>query len=304
MRAILVDPSAGARGFWPCNPSVVGNPDGMWLSVRLVNYKLDTRHRPPYRSHTLFTRLPDEGPILLTPDNSVLLKEPPGEKYQTLSYGLEDLRLMPGPGIALRAIGCACDRSMGCMLPQQATFWVAPQTGDSGGLQVHSSPLVEKNWVPILGFPHDEQHYIYSLRPWTVIIRESLGGRMREAGRYFYLDGQATQQSMLSGSTQAITFQDGYLLLAHERYGRVYRHRWVKLSGDLRPVAQSKPFYFRFVGVEFACGLAWAPPVFEDPSLPEKFTDPGPRLLVTFGVHDDEAWIASINAEEVSACLA
>jgi hypothetical protein len=311
MYPILINEAATARGYWPCNPSLVASWGEMWLTVRLVNYKLDTRHRPPYRSHTLVVGLSDNtlrtmggwgaaGGILLDPSNSKMVLEPEGPRSTSSSQGLEDIRLIPRlngdystNGNSLRAIACVCDRRSGCSMPQQATFWIRPDTGETGGLTLHPSPLPEKNWCPVLGFPADEQHYIYSLRPWTSILRESLGG-MREVGRYHYLEGQERGAPMLSGSTQAIPFEDGYLMLAHDRApGRVYRHRWVKLGSDLRPVAQSNPFYFRYYGVEFACGLAWAP------------VDAGsPRLLVTFGVHDDEAWIVSILAEEVSRCLA
>lgn len=307
MYPIHVDSTVGARGFWPCNPSIVASQGELWLTVRLVSYKLDTRHKPPYRSHTLIHKLlgdPLETSLLhraeltrLTPDNSRIVKEPEGKRYSTNSQGLEDLRLIPhtddGYGSNLRGIACTCDRvSSDYATPQQATFWIDPRTGETGNLTIHSSPLPEKNWCPILGYPSDDQHYVYSLRPWTSVLREGPEGRMREVARYFYLEGQEKSTPMLSGSTQAIPFEDGYLMLAHERRGRVYSHRWVKLGGDLRPIAQSRPFYFRFVGIEFACGLAWAP-----------VNNGAPRLLITFGVHDDEAWIASVLSKEVTRCL-
>ena len=50
----------------------------------------------------------------------------------------------------------------------------------------------------------------------------------------------------------------------------------------------SRPFFFQKRGVEFAAGLAWHPD--------------GKRLMVTYGVDDSEAWIATVDAGEVQAC--
>ena len=51
----------------------------------------------------------------------------------------------------------------------------------------------------------------------------------------------------------------------------------------------SRPFFFIKKGVEFAAGLAGHPD--------------GKRLLISFGVGDREAWIATVEAGEVRRLL-
>jgi hypothetical protein len=97
------------------------------------------------------------------------------------------------------------------------------------------------------------------------------------------------------GGTQAIDFDGGWLALVHEVLGgasekqRVYHHRfvWFDAASTLQRV--SRPFFFRKKGIEFAAGLAWHPD--------------GKRLLISYGVDDGEAWIATVVASEVLAVL-
>ena len=51
----------------------------------------------------------------------------------------------------------------------------------------------------------------------------------------------------------------------------------------------SRPFFFNKKGIEFAAGLAWHPD--------------GTRLLISYGVDEAEAWIATVIADEVRAVL-
>jgi hypothetical protein len=51
----------------------------------------------------------------------------------------------------------------------------------------------------------------------------------------------------------------------------------------------SRPFYFQKRGIELATGLGWHPD--------------GKRLLISYGVNQGEAWIATVNAKEVRAVL-
>jgi hypothetical protein len=43
-----------------------------------------------------------------------------------------------------------------------------------------------------------------------------------------------------------------------------------------------RPFYFQKRGIELAAGLGWHPD--------------GKRLLISYGVNEGEAWIATVNA--------
>jgi len=97
------------------------------------------------------------------------------------------------------------------------------------------------------------------------------------------------------GSSQLIAFDDGWLALVHEVQWRTYekqqfnQHRFVWFDGmnTLRRV--SRPFFFHKKGVEVAAGLAWHPD--------------GERLLISYGVGDGEARIATVSAREVRDLL-
>ena len=96
------------------------------------------------------------------------------------------------------------------------------------------------------------------------------------------------------GGTQVVEFQEGWLTLIDEPMAGetfpAYRHRfvWLDRSWVLRGV--SLPFFFIKRGLELASGLAWHPD--------------GKRLLISYGVDDAQAWLATVDADEVRHALA
>jgi hypothetical protein len=70
---------------------------------------------------------------------------------------------------------------------------------------------------------------------------------------------------------------------------RRYQHRfvWFDTANVLRSV--SRQFYFHVQGAEYAAGLAWHPD--------------RRRLLISYGVADREAWIATVDARDVHHAL-
>jgi len=81
--------------------------------------------------------------------------------------------------------------------------------------------------------------------------------------------------------------------LIHEtemRDGEQYdQHRWVWFdeASNLRKV--SPPFFFRLTGIERAAGLAPHPD--------------GRHILISYGVGDDEAWIATVDSGDIRKVL-
>jgi hypothetical protein len=71
---------------------------------------------------------------------------------------------------------------------------------------------------------------------------------------------------------------------------RRYLHRFASLDAYGRLTGVSRPFHFGRLGVEFAAGLAWMVP--------------GERLVVSYGVEDRQAWLATLDAADVRAALA
>jgi predicted GH43/DUF377 family glycosyl hydrolase len=105
----------------------------------------------------------------------------------------------------------------------------------------------------------------------------------------------AIKADQFRGGSQAISFDGGWLALIHEarerRPGgsRYLQHRfiWLDRANALRRV--SRAFFFNKIDSEFAAGLAWHPD--------------RKRLLVSYGVGDREAWIATVDAAEVVGVL-
>lgn len=98
----------------------------------------------------------------------------------------------------------------------------------------------------------------------------------------------------LSGGSQVIPFNAGYLSVVHEARlkpdgQRYYNHRFVLFDASSVVRAISKPFVLHGKQIEFVAGLAWHPD--------------GKRLMLSYGVRDCEAWIATVNALHVLELL-
>jgi hypothetical protein len=102
--------------------------------------------------------------------------------------------------------------------------------------------------------------------------------------------------STISGGSQLIGWDDGYLALVHEAavkpfppHGRFYWHRFIKYDYAGKPVAISTPFVFNEKEIEFAAGMCWHPN--------------GDKLVISYGFKDAEARIATIDVTEVRKFL-
>ncbi|MDR3476093.1 MAG: hypothetical protein P4M09_30985 [Devosia sp.] len=97
----------------------------------------------------------------------------------------------------------------------------------------------------------------------------------------------------LHGGSQAIPFDDGWLALTHEvsliEESRVYLHRFVRYDGQMQLTQFSEAFMLNGRGVEFAAGLAWH--------------QDGERLIVSYGVKDSEAWLATVSTTDVRRAI-
>ncbi len=96
-------------------------------------------------------------------------------------------------------------------------------------------------------------------------------------------------------ATPAIAFDGGWLALIRETLGaesdpdRIFHHRFVWLDEAGAFSGVSRPFFFHNRAGERAAGLAWRPD--------------SKRLIVSYGVGDGEAWIATIDADDVRRVL-
>ncbi len=96
----------------------------------------------------------------------------------------------------------------------------------------------------------------------------------------------------ISGSSQVIPFKCGFLSVVHEARvhphngKRYYQHRFVWYDKSKTVQRITKPFYFHDKVIEFVAGLAWHPN--------------GQSIMISYGREDKEAWIATVDANELS----
>ena len=116
-------------------------------------------------------------------------------------------------------------------------------------------------------------------------------------GTLININGDRVHQSMplwatdhISGGSQVIKVADGTAMaIVHEartipgRVNRYYQHRFVLFQPDGAVIGLSLPFYFHERQIEFCAGLALF----------------GDKLMVSYGVRDEEAWIATMDLSQV-----
>jgi glycosyltransferase involved in cell wall biosynthesis len=140
----------------------------------------------------------------------------------------------------------------------------------------------EMNWMPLVC--GDELRFITSCDPVCVV---------NEQARTVTETTPSIAADLFRGGSQAIGFDRGWLALIHEVSGqagaRSHWHRFVWFDAECALRGVSRRFCLQQPGVEVASGFAWHPD--------------GERLLITFGINDCEAWIATVEAEEVRAIL-
>ena len=296
-------------GYRPANPSVTRLYQQIVVLLKTVNHELvddawyRTPDNAPFHARNFLLRLSDDLGIqsaaeILPPADmpEPAWKPVPGtDRWEQFPvYGFHDLRLFTWRGglwgsadvRELTAEGW-CEQVLARIekfgpATRRLTDWrvLRPDYLRPEGFRVH-----EKNWMPQVA--GDRLQFIYLCDPTRVV--DDRGSTVSETT-------PAIAAPQFRGGSQLIAFDGGWLALIHEvpfwpsqRPRRFYRHRfvWFDETNMLRRV--SRPFFFHKKGVEFAAGLAW-------------HTD-GERLLISYGVADREAWIATASAGEVRSAL-
>ena len=146
----------------------------------------------------------------------------------------------------------------------------------------------EKNWLPF--YKDGALHAIYSYEPFTVLRVDEESG---ECTREISYESQHNFSSF-RGSAGPIPFDNGYLIIVHEviflpTQERIYTHRFVFLDKEFKIQKVSRPFCFKHEGVEYCCGMTL--------DHEEK------KLLITCGIEDSSAYIASVDVKTVRSVL-
>ena len=286
------------EGWQATNPSVARCGGEIVMIQRAVNYELEngnyrTLDGAPIATRNFLLRLNST----LDVESEVEILSPPDLPAHVygLALGFEDARLFAWNG------GLWCSSTLRELTPEgwcQQVLARIEQAPDGPCrlanwrvLAPEGPPRHEKNWMPLVEPPEagdgDERlRFIYLCDPTRVVD---------DTARVVAETTPPIAAEQFRGGTQAIEFDGGWLALVHEEVpgatfaDRVYHHRfvWFHKAGTLQGV--SRPFFFEKHDVEFAAGLAWHPD--------------GKRLIVSYGVGDGEAWIATIDADDIRQAL-
>lgn len=280
--------------FVAMNPSVAAGGDGALHAVlRGVNY-----------------RIAEGGAYLMQPEGSPVRTQ---NWLAALDAALQPAQLQPMQDATGR-VTIAGARIIGfedCRLFRWRDGWWASATvrdedasehaamrllqlDDSGAIrhrwQLHGygTQEHEKNWMPCVR--GDELLFVYGCDPVTVLRVASFDGEVAQVD-VMCRQPPALALEHLRGGSQLIPFDDGWLAVTHEVIylgsTRQYLHRFVEFAADFQVRRLSMPFFLRREGIEFVAGLA----------------RDGDSLLLSFGVHDGQAWLARVPEHGVRAAL-
>jgi glycosyltransferase involved in cell wall biosynthesis len=271
-------------GYAPMNPSVLAAGGRRLVLLRTVNYRVTDGQYPTLdgsgiiRTKNYVAEMDaDWRPSKITP-----VVDATGLPRTSFAVsGFEDCRLYP---VGDRIAASATARDLGdgraeqCILAFDADWRIE----SARVIRDYEHEKMQKNWMPILGQP---DAFLYRCDPTTVIDCAPSG--TRERSRVTDLEENLTE---LRGSSQVLSYQDGWIGLVHEVVltpGRVYLHRFVRLGADFAIRAVSEPFYFLERGIEFCAGLA----------------QDGERLVASFGVNDASAHLAFFDRAAVDKLI-
>jgi glycosyltransferase involved in cell wall biosynthesis len=290
-------------GYVATNPSVVNYNGKPFVLVRTVNYRIMSDGQYAIRGsdgrcdrdHPISTRNYLVGLAAgLAIESSYELALPvswPDPKFD-LVRGFEDGRLFEwGASGALGMLYTLstvreltpegwCDQVLASVL-DTADGGVAYCGADT----VHvAERRHEKNWMP------------WVQKDGTLQFVYRLGTLIDPSGKLICQHDCDLDVGHISGGSQVINVDGVWLALVHEarptpgRSIRYYQHRFVVFDNDGRLSQISPPFCFHDRQIEFAAGLSY---------FPDKR-----QLLASYGVRDCEAWLATMDVDDVIAFIA
>jgi glycosyltransferase involved in cell wall biosynthesis len=275
-------------GYAFTNPSVTVYNGQLHAIVRAVNYLISPEGRyvvratnrdfssaSPIHTRNFLVRLGADQEVteLVLPANW------PETKFK-LVLGLEDSRLFEWQG-RLCTLSTARELNPEGWCEMVLAPLSAIDYGPDWRKVLPKERRHEKNWMPWVDTQDNSLRFVYRL-----------GSLVDIDGDMIFHDPPDFDADHISGGSQVVTI-DGVFALAvvHEarmipgRSTRYYQHRFVKLNLDGAVLAVSLPFVFFDKQIEFAAGLVF---------LPEKR-----QLVVSFGVRDEEAWLATMDLADV-----
>ncbi|HEU5433710.1 MAG TPA: glycosyltransferase [Thermomicrobiales bacterium] len=284
-RALDIPVTPGWSRF---NPSIAAGPEGFRVIVRSSNYWLECGVPPELgRFGRTVNYLAELDPGLeLVAVTPIADETDQAGRFPHPVRDFEDCRLTRW-GDAWFAVAAARDRNPDYIYQMALLRLDDGAFRDLRLLSDWESGRHQKNWVP-LPVPR-EPLLLASASPTVVVRYDEVSERVEEMSRR---PAPAIARHF-RGSSQAVALDDGYLYIVHETVVdeaslRTYLHRWVRLDRHCRITHVSPQFFFLYRGTEFCAGLARR----------------GGELVVSFGVRDREAYLATLPLAEALACLA
>ena len=288
-------------GWAALNPSVTMHRGSLRMIVRTVNYRIDEYGRylirgtdgtanatNPIKTRNWLmnlgvdpmTEVPWHLEEVLQPGNKLPCEFP-------LVIGFEDMRLFSWQDKLWTSSTVRQIHPDGNCEQVLAEIWrynEGPVVANTYTRMLRQPRVTEKNWAPISANNATELSFMW--RPGVVV--NTRGETIINKPPPFLTDN-------ISGGSQVISFGAGYIALVHEAHYlpgksiRYYLHRWIAYNADFSVSCMSMPFVFHEKTIEFAAGLCRHPD--------------GDKLVISYGVRDAEARIATVDAKEVGAMV-
>ncbi len=275
--------------FAPCNPSIVRTTNGYVLNCRAVSYRIEPDGHYValeadgiFRSRNILMRLDRD----LAPLGESPVETPTAPVRWHPVQGLEDVRLFTRGD----RLGFLCTTTnlhpAGPVRISLGGLTSSGQVDHHRPVSGHGDDRPQKNWLPfVAGF---ELFALYGYEPLVVLKIDDESGDAEVVAE----QPQGRDFHHWRGSAGPIALParvgGGRLVLVHAvatRNGRRYTHRLLRVDDEWHVTHASRPFYFRRLGIEFACGMCLA--------------HGDDEVLITFGVEDREAWVCRVSLEEV-----
>jgi hypothetical protein len=278
------------KGFHPVNIAICRWGDQLIGIVRAANWKLtdtgwyEIGEDSAWRSHIMFVHLDHDLRVVCFSDLHPPQDMPPPQ--YALEIGFAD----PRPFVWRGDVWCVAavaqlNRSGLTEMVLARIDQTRPQHFVLTDWRVVPSgmpPRWEKNWMPqVVG---DELRLIYSVDPTRILA---------DSGDVLLNEPAPIAAENFRGGSQAIAFDDGWLMVIHEvergnaRSRYFHRFVWMDCANKLRRL--SRRFYLQQVGYEYVAGMAQHPD--------------GDRLILGCSVNCLDLFLAVVNANDVRAML-
>ena len=295
-------PFADGSIWQPFNPSIVQKDTGYIVNLRYANYYTNDAKVYQYRGFAgqVITRncLLEVGGAWNSPSAVREIMIDRAEKNEVVR-GIEDCRLIsPEEWFATSKSYADTDTNkifhgQRSGLGERSDLWKITQMPLPPGVP---SSECQKNWLPfrISG----ELHYIYSFSPFKICdaggaVKVEVDTRVGDLmlKEYRGSAGPVEWTSGAAGTASAAGPDEAYLCVMHKvqyaENGRRYYHRFMTLDKDFRPSRVSCFVRMSREQIEYWSGMCLGPDGY----------------LITYGLKDSEAWIATVSKEFVEGSL-